>query len=371
MPRPGPSAARRTLSRLHRWIALTLGLWFAFAGITGSVLVFWRELDAPPRPAVSDGAVRPVSAFVRRALDHWPHEAMIFRAFPPRPGEAARVDALVPDAAGEDRRHMLFMDPVSGAVLGEQRWGESWIHTLYNLHGGNFAGEASALFVGFAGIAFLLLVAAGAWLWTRHDATPLREGLRPVSGLRGLRRRRNLHRAFGLYAAVPLGLAAATGVTLRFPETTREVLAHIDVAGPSLTSRTEKPEVTILTLDEAVARARALLPGWHIAWMDLPDGRLGPVHFAMLPPGDGIAAPARITVNTRSGAVVGYRANRVETLRAWFMAFHNGHALGGVHRGVVVAVGMLPGFLGVTGLLIWLRRRANAARARRAAVPAE
>lgn len=367
MARIGPSLTRRSLSRLHRWIALTLGLWLAFAGVTGSVLVFWKEIDAPPRPALAEGAARPVSDFVRAARDHWPAEAFVYRAFPPRPGEAARVDALVPDAAGEDQRHMLFLDPVSGAVLGEERWGSHWVHTLYNLHGGNFGGTAGELFVGFAGIAFLLLIAAGAWLWTRHDATPLREGLRPVAGLRGLRLRRNLHRSFGLWAVLPLFIAAATGVTLRFPEATREVLAPIDVAGASLTRRTEKPEATTLTLDEAVDRARALLPGWHIAWMDLPDGRFGPVHFAMVPPGDGVAAPARITVNTRSGAVFGDAANRVETLRAWFMALHNGHGFGGVHRGFVVALGLLPGFLGITGVLIWWRRRAQAARARRPA----
>jgi len=368
MARPGPSITRRTVSRLHRWIALTLGLWFAFAGITGSVLVFWKEIDAGPAPVSADGPHQPMADLLAIARREWPASALIYRILPGRADEALRIDALVPDAQGLDRRHMLYLHPVTGAVLREDAWGDHWIHTLYNLHGGNLGSDWAATAVGFAGIAFLLLIAAGAWLWTRHDAIPLREGLRPVSGLRGLRRRRNLHRSFGLWAALPLAIAAATGVTLRFPDTTRAALAAMDAAGESLTRRTAKPQMERLTVDQAVDRARALLPGWHIAWMDLVDDDLGSVHFAMTPPGGGIAAPARISINMATGAIVGHHADRVETLRAWFMALHNGHAFGSLHRGFVMAIGLLPGFLGATGVLIWWRRRRNALRMRKPAL---
>ena len=44
--------------RLHRWLGLGFGLWFALAGLSGAVLVFWREIEAvrfrtgTPQPAI-------------------------------------------------------------------------------------------------------------------------------------------------------------------------------------------------------------------------------------------------------------------------------------------------------------------------------
>jgi len=351
--------------RLHRWIALTLGGWFVFLGVTGSVLVFWQDIAAGPPAPDLPGPSLSMAALLEAAQAHWPAAADIYRLMPPRPGEAMRIHALLPDGAGPDRRHMLWLDPVTGAVLAEEAWGDRWIHGLYNLHAGNFGGSLGAMLVGYGGIAMLVLIAAGAWMWTRQDPAPRRESLRPVSGLRGLRRRRNLHRAIGVWLAVPLGIAACTGLTLRYPETTRAALAPLDAEGAELQGPRDKPAaLRNLTLDEAADRAEALLPGWRTAWIDLPPHPGTRVSFALVPNAPGIAAPARVTVDLRSRATSGHHADRVETMRAWFMALHNGHAFGGLHRGFVVALGLAPGFLGVTGLLIWLRRRRNAVRLR-------
>ncbi len=368
MASPGPSTARRVFRRLHRWIALTLGLWFAVAGITGSVLVFWKELEAPPRATLASGPALTITELLKAAAAAWPAEADIFRIFPHNPGvaEPIRFEALVPDARGQERRRTLRLDPATGARIGEDGWGESWVHVIYDLHDGKLFGPWGDWPVGFAGIAFLLLISAGAWLWTRHDTTPLREGLRPVGGLRGLRRRRNLHRSIGIWAALPLAIAALTGVTLSFPGATRSVLAPLGTAGAPAVVRTEKPSEPAgpITLDEAIALARAAFPGWPIAWIDLPVQPRGLVGFALRTGRGGVEAPARVTVNTSTAVVEAAQASNVETMRAWFMALHNGQAFGPMHRGAVVGFGLLPGALGVIGLLIWWRRRAHAARAR-------
>ena len=91
MARPGPSITRRTVSRLHRWIALTLGLWFAFAGITGSVLVFWKEIDAGPAPVSADGPHQPMADLLAIARREWPASALIYRILPGRADEALRI----------------------------------------------------------------------------------------------------------------------------------------------------------------------------------------------------------------------------------------------------------------------------------------
>ena len=368
MAGPGPSTARRVFRRVHRWIALTLGLWFAVAGVTGSILVFWKELDAPARSALAVGPPLAIVELLKAATAAWPAEADIFRIFPPAPGvaEPIRFEALVPDARGRERRRTLRLDPATGARIGEDGWGESWVQVIYDLHDGKLFGPWGDWPVGFAGIAFLVLISSGAWLWTRHDTTPLREGLRPIGGLRGLRRRRNLHRSIGIWAVLPLSIAALTGLALAFPGATRSVLAPFGATGAPAAVRTEKPSEPAgpIRLDDAIALARAAFPGWRIAWIDLPPRPGGPVGFALRSDRGGVEAPARVTVNTSNGVVDAAQASNVETLRAWFMALHNGQAFGPVHRAVVVGFGLLPGTLGVIGLLIWWRRRAQAARAR-------
>ncbi|HYF08122.1 MAG TPA: PepSY-associated TM helix domain-containing protein, partial [Acetobacteraceae bacterium] len=176
-----------------------------------------------------------------------------------------------------------------------------------------------------------------------------------------------------LWAALPLAITAVTGATLSFPETTRALLAPLGATGADALAPRAKPEPlsSPMTLDAAAARAREAFPGYRIAWMDLPPAAGGePIGFALRSGGARVEAPSRVWVDPVRGTVDAAHPSTVETLRAWFMALHNGQAFGGLHRGFVVALGLAPAFLGVTGLLIWRRRRANAARPRVAAAGA-
>ena len=54
---------RVIVRRIHLWLGLSIGALFAFAGLTGSILVFYPEIDtalSPALRAIPDGA-RPVS----------------------------------------------------------------------------------------------------------------------------------------------------------------------------------------------------------------------------------------------------------------------------------------------------------------------
>lgn len=43
---------RVTMRRVHLWLGLTIGVLFAFAGLTGSLLVFYPEIDAVLSPVL-------------------------------------------------------------------------------------------------------------------------------------------------------------------------------------------------------------------------------------------------------------------------------------------------------------------------------
>jgi uncharacterized iron-regulated membrane protein len=360
----------KLMLRLHRWLALGLGLWFVLAGLSGAVLVYWRELAPGPGLAAPTQASLPLAVLLKLAAQALPAEADLFRAMPPaQPGAPWRLEALVPRPQGTDRRTSIWLHPETGAILDIEAWGDSWVHTLYDLHDGALFGRLGGTLVGFAGLALALLVTAGGLLWTRHHRLPLREAYRPVAGLRGLRRWRNLHRAAGLWAALPLLVAGLTGATLSFPGATRQALAPL-LAAPEAEPEPARPAVPkprrqSLWLEDAMALAQARFPGHRIAWLDLPPPDGGSYQLALLPLAPGVAAAARVEVDLASGTVLAEPAAPVETARAWFMALHNGQALGLGHRLAVLLLGLLPLGFAVTGLAMYRRRRLPHRRAAR------
>ena len=140
--------------RLHRWLGLGLGLWFALAGLTGAVLVFWREIEAAPLPAIAAGPSLPLSELVGRAKQHQAEAP--WRVFPPQgegEGEPLRVEFL-PEAGG---RVSLYLDPTDGRVLAKLPWGGAAIHWLYELHSGHILGRVGGVAVGLSGLALAAL----------------------------------------------------------------------------------------------------------------------------------------------------------------------------------------------------------------------
>ncbi len=340
------------LRPLHRWGGLLLGAWLAIAGLSGSVLVWWHELADPHLPT-SAGPPLPLAQLLKQASAQLPPDSLPYRLLPgATPG--APVQLLALDAA--DRRLTLWLDPATAEVLYRRAWGDHWVHQLYNLHAGATLGEAGKLAAGLAGPAMLALLAAGLALWLRRHGLPWAELLRPVRGLRGLRRQRNRHRALGFWALPALALAAATGTTLSFPEATRAALAPF-LAAP----QPAREKLGPLTLDAAIAAAEARLPGHRLAWLDLPDDPAAPYAMALLPRDGRVAAPARLRAWLRPGLLEHSPAGAVEQARAWFMALHNGAALGLAHRLAITALGLAPAVLWLLGLAMGRRRRLSTA----------
>jgi len=136
------SLNRKVLVVGHRWIGLSLAVFLILVGATGSLLVFWQELNERLAPALYPGT-RPGPALQAAEL-------------------ALRAEALVPDAratavylgyrgtvwVGVEPRpstpplpfNYVYLDPVTGDELGRVQWG-AWPTSLaaimpfgYELH---------------------------------------------------------------------------------------------------------------------------------------------------------------------------------------------------------------------------------------------
>src|SRR4051794_25806315 len=144
----------RTLRRLHRWLGLAFGAWFAVLGLTGALMAFMPEIETRHVAAPSAGPPLPVPALLAAAAAALPEaEAGPLRVRPPAaPGESFRADFRLPTG-----RTSLHLDPATGAVLGEVRWGGQVIHTVYSLHRNLLIPDAER-FVGLLGLPVLGLL---------------------------------------------------------------------------------------------------------------------------------------------------------------------------------------------------------------------
>src|SRR5262245_4973325 len=98
-------SVRRTLQKLHLWVALLLTVPFIMLGITGSILAFHHELlalETPVLKGASTGPAKPAGEIAAAALAAVPGCEVKMVNFPEEPGEAAMVRlAARPHRAGQ------------------------------------------------------------------------------------------------------------------------------------------------------------------------------------------------------------------------------------------------------------------------------
>ena len=218
--------------QVHLWLGLSLGLIGALVGLTGSVLVFDREIDHllnPQRYAITgDTLALPYGDYVTRAAQ--------------AAGERARPANLrLPEAAGEPLTVLargrgegagfvrVYLDPQSGQVLQAAEGGGliGWAHNFHeSLTLRQYSGRE---IVGAVGVAMLISALSGLYLWWPGRAR-LRMALGPR---RGFNTSRNLHYLCGFYGAVMLAMLSFTGIYLAFPEAGRATTALFSTLSPS------------------------------------------------------------------------------------------------------------------------------------------
>jgi uncharacterized iron-regulated membrane protein len=238
---------------------------------------------------------------------------------------------------------------------------------LHRLHGSLLIPDIGRKVVGWLGWAMFVSTATGLWLWWPRHAGVLK-GLR---WRRGASQLFNLHHMVGFWVCLPLAVLSLTGVYISFPQSAR---ALFGVEAPQQPARPGGPErrggdsrfappldQAQTGIDDAVAAALAAAPGAKLAAVNVPQQGGKPAWRVDLAKA-GSVAPIQVRVDDASGkAKLGReRAQGAgpDPLSRWMRKIHDGTDLG-VWRAVIFLAGIAPAVLGVTGLVMWLRRRAR------------
>jgi uncharacterized iron-regulated membrane protein len=209
---------RQILFWSHLMAGVTAGSVILIMSITGVLLGFERQIvawaDTRALPRIAASGARPLPAEDLLA------SAGGFAGASPAT-LTVRADAAAPVEVAFGRERTLFLDPYTGAVIGEgskpvRAFFErvvAW-HRWLGATGSNR--ELGKSVTGASNLLFLLVVATGPFIWMPRKWTwqNLRSGLLYRRGLRERARDWNWHAVTGIWCAVPLFLVVLTATVM-------------------------------------------------------------------------------------------------------------------------------------------------------------
>ncbi|OGX90274.1 PepSY-associated TM helix domain-containing protein, partial [Hymenobacter coccineus] len=265
---------------------------------------------------------------------------------------------------GRDNGPRLFLNPYTGAIVGEVKTQDSFFHFVEQLHRGLVAGRVGKLVMGINGIIFLFILGTGIVLWWPAARKALTARLTVKWGSSWKRLNHDFHIVLGFYTSLFLFIMAITGVGMSFDW----VGKTINTVTHSPQQRPEPPTSTVpaaagqtFGADAALAAARQQAPAAESYNMQLPKEPTGSLQVGILRPG---APTERATddvyFDRYSGQVLRQTTYAQQPLgqriRGLFKSIHTGAIFGWPTKVLAFVIVLLGATFPVTGTILWLNR---------------
>ncbi len=369
-------ALRKTFFWLHLTAGVTAGIVILLMSATGVFLAFERQIVAfaerDVRATAADTSRAPVplsriiAAAASAAPDAKPSNVVI------------RSDRLAPVAVAFGRERTIFVNPYTGAVLGE---GASRVRGFFeankSLHRwllmkGEARDRGKAI-TGAANLVFLFIVFSGLVIWIprRRTRTAFRNAMFFRRGLHGRARDFHWHHVFGIWAFLPLVAIVFSAVVISYPWASRLVYRAFGSTPPKQQQPANERsggKLDLALLDRLSTAARAesarLAPQWKSLSVRLPLSSKGPVAFA-LDEGNGGRPDKRsqLMIDPKTARLVEHKTyagqEAGQQARAWLRWIHTGEAGGIPGQFVAMLASAAAVVLAYTGLALALRRFAR------------
>jgi uncharacterized iron-regulated membrane protein len=376
-------ARRKLWLQIHLYLGLFIGAVLVIISLSGSLIVFATQLDAwlnadimhanvPPHEA----RFRPFEEIIASAQTVIPPNGRLAGrlSLPQQPSDVFEIDYNIPPSPDI---YQVFVNPYSAEVLGQRLWGTfdsccSWhgplMAMIYRFHDSFWLGSTGSILTGTTALLMLVSLISGIVLWW-----PSRGRLRVALTIkrRASKERFNydLHKIFGIYAAVVLFILLFTGayLSLQVPFPT-QVKALVNVFSP-LSEQTQlfesTPTASQMPIDigQAVSIANQIFPEGVVTTVFLPVGDTG-VFKILKHQGNKILFPSRqrtVIIDAYSGKVLYQtdqsRCTSGDIFDEWQLALHSGEAFGLTGQIIVLIAGLTPLVLYVTGIIRWLQKR--------------
>ncbi|RQS68224.1 flavodoxin reductase [Burkholderia sp. Bp8963] len=361
-------AFRSLVLQVHRWCGLTVGLVILLMAITGASIVFRPGLE----PVLNRDLLTVPACTARVTLDTLAANAAANGAAV-RPAATLDYIRLVAGRPGAPRmpsamvrftdQHFVYLNPCTGAVLGERSRYGGLLGTIEQIHRFRFMKHGS-LITGTSAILFgLLLIGGGTMLWWPRSRHGWRIAFVPGSGARGQALAYRLHRTAGIYASAILLSMVLTGLPWAFDWYAHGIYAMTGSPQPARPPKSAVPanDAQRQPLERFWRIAQSLSPDPQDALLHIPGKPRDPVEMYLIDR-DAPHPNARtmLFIDAYTGKVLRFvpyaRSSIGHKLYFWALSWHTG-AVGGVFGQLLLLAGALcVPLLAFTGIRNALRR---------------
>ncbi len=364
-------ALRQFWLAVHLYLGLALGLIIALAGLTGSLLVFYIDLDEWLNPQLiiaQTSTPRQSYENVFQALRQAePNRLNAWRLeIPDQPQRAITARYYKPQETAEHgfAPLMLSVDPYSGRVIDNRFWGDFVMTWLYDLHYTLLLGDVGKIIMAIIGGLLLVSLLSGVYLWW-PPLHKLNSALTLKPKASRARLNYDLHKLAGIYSLLVMLVLAVTGIALEIPQYVNPVLAYFSPlhAATKPQSAAPSPFQARISLDQAVAVGQAQYPQARLCWIETPDTASGSYRINLRQAGEpSVRFPkTNVWVDQYSGQVLAISdpsgLGAADTVINWLHPLHSGEAFGLTGQLLVLIAGLACPVLFVTGLIRWLQKR--------------
>jgi uncharacterized iron-regulated membrane protein len=261
-----------------------------------------------------------------------------------------------PGPGGRPRTLNAWIDPPTAKVLSSGEVAKTFTMVMHQLHGSFLVPGVGRKVVGWMGWAMFVSSATGLWLWWPRHA----------GFVKGLRWRRgastlfNLHHMIGFWLCLPLAVLSLTGVYISFPQTSHALFGAPPppqrAGGPGRFAPPLRPMMSIDQAATAVGAANAAA----LAEVNYPTRGKAPAWRIGLAETKG--PPVRVidaTGEVKKGPDRAEPPRPADPTSKLMRQVHDGNDMGLVWQLIITLVGLAPAILGVSGVVMWLRRRAR------------
>jgi uncharacterized iron-regulated membrane protein len=354
----------------HRYLGLGVGIIAAIIGITGSILVFYPELDALAvrwqfGTINAQGEPLSISTLLNKVQATFANQSQwkVSGYYPsftahPNPNLPASISLINAKEQWLD----VMINPFTGEVLGTRQWDGSFFDLVFKLHYQLLAGDVGTYIAGIIAFLMIILSITGLILWPGWRR--LVSGFKIKWKAHPKRVNFDLHKTAGIATVVFLAIISFTGFCWNLPVLTDPVIQtvtaspkHRDPVSKAITGKSTLPFTETL-----LAKAEAAIPDGRITFVFLPTKPEETFRVQKHFPKDWNEwGDHTVYLDQYSGEVIKvdthHTKSTAERFTNTFSAWHYGYFGGLPTRILYILVGLAPTALLVTGFVMWRYRR--------------
>jgi uncharacterized iron-regulated membrane protein len=396
-PKPGIDRLSRLQSRrklwlqVHLYLGLLAGGVLAVVGLTGSILVFYEELQeilnaeqiviaAPPEGELKKQSLDEIIAAAETAK---PKGSKFFAIYYPRNAEVAyKLMYFVrdPQLSNNGNGYYVFVNPYTAKVTGVQfwyfadgsrYWGIPFVSFIMQLHYCLLMGDMGVLIVGILAAMSLISVLTGLILWWPLTGK-FRQALTIKTKASFVRFNFDLHKTAGFYTAIVIIPVLFSGVYFNLPDRINilvnlftPVTRNNPWSGLAATdfNSTKLPGQKPVSYAAIEAAVQSLYPTGRLWLFYAPEDDKG-TYIIQKRDADDLSrfvGYRDFVLDQYSGKILAsYQSgtgNKGDVFLDWQWPLHSGQAFGWTGRILVFSAGLVCPVLFITGMMRWLQKR--------------